>query len=83
MLDGGETGSRAPSASSTRPATPPTTSATSTTDSGWAFVGDMAGVVVPPNPYTLAPTPPPDIDVEEWERSLETIAGLGAQGARR
>jgi glyoxylase-like metal-dependent hydrolase (beta-lactamase superfamily II) len=42
-------------------------------DSGWAFVGDMAGVVVPPNPYTLAPTPPPDIDVEAWERSLGLI----------
>ena len=60
-------------------------------DSGWAFVGDMAGVVVPPNPYTLAPTPPPDIDVEAWERSLETDRGLGARerlalthfGARR
>src|SRR5918998_3259652 len=44
-------------------------------DSGWAFVGDMAGVRVPPGPFTLAPTPPPDIDVEAWERSLETIAG--------
>jgi glyoxylase-like metal-dependent hydrolase (beta-lactamase superfamily II) len=44
-------------------------------DSGWAFVGDMAGVVVPPEPFTLAPTPPPDIDVEAWERSLEVIAG--------
>jgi glyoxylase-like metal-dependent hydrolase (beta-lactamase superfamily II) len=42
-------------------------------DAGWAFVGDMAGVVVPPDPYTLAPTPPPDIDVEAWERSLDTI----------
>ena len=44
-------------------------------EAGWAFVGDMAGVVVPPEPYTLAPTPPPDIDVEAWERSLEVIAG--------
>jgi glyoxylase-like metal-dependent hydrolase (beta-lactamase superfamily II) len=44
-------------------------------DSGMAFVGDMAGVRVPPEPFTLAPTPPPDIDVEAWERSLETIAG--------
>jgi glyoxylase-like metal-dependent hydrolase (beta-lactamase superfamily II) len=44
-------------------------------ESGWAFVGDMAGVVVPPEPFTLAPTPPPDIDVEAWERSLELIAG--------
>ena len=40
---------------------------------GWAFVGDMAGVVVPPETYTLAPTPPPDIDVEAWERSLDVI----------
>ena len=54
-------------ASSTRPATPPTTSATSTSPAGWAFVGDMAGVRVPPEPFTLAPTPPPDIDVEAWE----------------
>jgi glyoxylase-like metal-dependent hydrolase (beta-lactamase superfamily II) len=48
-------------------------------DSGWAFVGDMAGVVVPPDPFTLAPTPPPDIDVEAWERSLELIAGRDPQ----
>jgi len=44
-----------------------------------AFVGDMAGVRVPPDPYTLAPTPPPDIDVEAWERSLETIAAWQPQ----
>jgi glyoxylase-like metal-dependent hydrolase (beta-lactamase superfamily II) len=43
--------------------------------SGVAFVGDMAGVRVPPDPFTLAPTPPPDIDVEKWEASLDTIAG--------
>jgi glyoxylase-like metal-dependent hydrolase (beta-lactamase superfamily II) len=42
-------------------------------DSGTAFVGDMAGVRIPPSGLTLAPTPPPDIDVEAWERSLETI----------
>jgi glyoxylase-like metal-dependent hydrolase (beta-lactamase superfamily II) len=43
-------------------------------DSGVAFVGDMAGVRIPPSSLTLAPTPPPDIDVEAWERSLATIA---------
>jgi glyoxylase-like metal-dependent hydrolase (beta-lactamase superfamily II) len=43
-------------------------------DSGTAFVGDMAGVRIPPSDLTLAPTPPPDIDVEAWERSLATIA---------
>jgi glyoxylase-like metal-dependent hydrolase (beta-lactamase superfamily II) len=41
---------------------------------GVAFVGDMAGVRIPPYDLTLAPTPPPDIDVEAWERSIETIA---------
>ena len=41
---------------------------------GVAFVGDMAGVRVPPYALTLAPTPPPDIDVEAWERSLDAIA---------
>jgi glyoxylase-like metal-dependent hydrolase (beta-lactamase superfamily II) len=43
-------------------------------DSGVAYVGDMAGVRIPPYDLTLAPTPPPDIDVEAWERSLDTIA---------
>jgi glyoxylase-like metal-dependent hydrolase (beta-lactamase superfamily II) len=42
---------------------------------GDAYVGDMAGVRIPPHSHTVAPTPPPDIDVEVWERSLETIAG--------
>jgi glyoxylase-like metal-dependent hydrolase (beta-lactamase superfamily II) len=43
--------------------------------SGWAFVGDMGGVRVPPHPLTLAPTPPPDIDVEAWDRSIELLRG--------
>jgi glyoxylase-like metal-dependent hydrolase (beta-lactamase superfamily II) len=42
---------------------------------GDAYVGDVAGVRIPPRQFTLAPTPPPDIDVEAWERSLETVAG--------
>jgi glyoxylase-like metal-dependent hydrolase (beta-lactamase superfamily II) len=42
--------------------------------SGTAFVGDMAGVRIPPYDLTLAPTPPPDIDVGAWERSLDAIA---------
>ncbi|HEV7775006.1 MAG TPA: MBL fold metallo-hydrolase [Conexibacter sp.] len=43
-------------------------------DSGRAFVGDMAGVRIPPSNVTLAPTPPPDIDVEAWDASLDLIA---------
>jgi glyoxylase-like metal-dependent hydrolase (beta-lactamase superfamily II) len=42
--------------------------------SGTAFVGDVAGIRIPPSDFTLAPTPPPDIDVEAWERSIEAIA---------
>jgi glyoxylase-like metal-dependent hydrolase (beta-lactamase superfamily II) len=41
---------------------------------GTAFVGDMGGVRLPPHDFTIAPTPPPDIDVAAWDRSLDTIA---------
>ena len=43
-------------------------------ESGDAYVGDVAGVRIPPDEFTLAPTPPPDIDVEAWERSLDRVA---------
>lgn len=43
--------------------------------SGWAFVGDVAGVRVPPTDFVLAPTPPPDVDVAAWDRSLDLVAG--------
>ena len=42
--------------------------------SGDAYVGDMAGVRIPPSEFTLPPTPPPDIDLEAWKASLDTIA---------
>jgi len=41
---------------------------------GRAFVGDVAGVRIPPADVTLAPTPPPDIDVEAWLASLDALA---------
>ena len=47
--------------------------------SGWAFVGDMGGARIPPHAFTVAPTPPPDIDVEAWERSVETVRGWRPQ----
>ncbi len=43
-------------------------------ESGRAFVGDVAGVRIPPADVTIAPTPPPDVDVEAWDASLERIA---------
>jgi len=44
------------------------------TPTGTALVGDVAGVRIPPDGYVVAPTPPPDIDVEAWERSLDLVA---------
>jgi glyoxylase-like metal-dependent hydrolase (beta-lactamase superfamily II) len=43
-------------------------------ETGEAYVGDVAGVRIPPYEHTVAPTPPPDIDVEAWLDSLHIIA---------
>jgi glyoxylase-like metal-dependent hydrolase (beta-lactamase superfamily II) len=48
-------------------------------DSGDAYVGDVAGVRIPPYELTVAPTPPPDIDVEAWLDSLHTVASWNPQ----
>ena len=44
-------------------------------DTGEAFVGDVAGVRLPGSTYTIAPTPPPDIDVEAWLSSIDEVEG--------
>jgi glyoxylase-like metal-dependent hydrolase (beta-lactamase superfamily II) len=41
---------------------------------GTAFTGDTAGVRIPPDGPIMAPTPPPDIDLEAWPRSIDAIA---------
>jgi len=41
-------------------------------DSGDAFTGDVTGVRIDGGPV-LAPTPPPDIDLDAWRRSLDVI----------
>jgi glyoxylase-like metal-dependent hydrolase (beta-lactamase superfamily II) len=51
-------------------------------DSGDAYVGDVAGVRIPPYPFVVAPTPPPDIDVEAWLDSLHTLASWNPQTLR-
>lgn len=43
------------------------------TDSGTAFVGDVAAVRIPGVELTVPPTPPPDIDVETWEDSIGIV----------
>ncbi len=42
------------------------------TSSGVAYVGDTGGVRKK-HDYIVAPTPPPDIDLEAWEQSLQRI----------
>ena len=44
---------------------------------GAAYVGDVAGVRIPPGEVTVMPTPPPEIDVEAWARSIDAVAALG------
>jgi glyoxylase-like metal-dependent hydrolase (beta-lactamase superfamily II) len=40
---------------------------------GRAFVGDTAAVRIPPSDHVVPPTPPPDIDVDLWEESIDRI----------
>src|SRR4051812_2337878 len=47
--------------------------------SGDAFVGDVGGVRVPPSDFAIAPTPPPDVDIEKWHASIDTVAGWRPQ----
>jgi glyoxylase-like metal-dependent hydrolase (beta-lactamase superfamily II) len=42
-------------------------------DSGSLFAGDVAGIRLPGQSYVRPPTPPPEIDVEAWVRSIEKI----------
>ncbi len=45
-------------------------------ESGALFAGDVAGVRLPGQSYVKPPTPPPEIDVEAWKGSIETIRKL-------
>ena len=41
--------------------------------SGRAFVGDVAAARIRPSELVVPPTPPPDIDLELWEDSIDRI----------
>ena len=40
---------------------------------GTLYAGDAAGVRIQPGRLVVPPTPPPDVDVEAWERTLDEI----------
>ncbi len=42
-------------------------------ETGTAFVGDTAACRIPPTNLVIPPTPPPDIDVELWEESIDLL----------
>jgi glyoxylase-like metal-dependent hydrolase (beta-lactamase superfamily II) len=48
-------------------------------ETGTAFVGDVAACRIPPSNLIVPPTPPPDIYVETWEESLNTVAAWSPQ----
>ena len=45
-------------------------------DSGTLFAGDVAGIRLPGQSYVRPPTPPPEIDVEAWVRSINLMRGI-------
>jgi glyoxylase-like metal-dependent hydrolase (beta-lactamase superfamily II) len=44
---------------------------------GIAYVGDVGGVRIPPCDFIRPPTPPPDIDIEAWEASIDAVGAMG------
>ncbi len=42
-------------------------------DAGTLYAGDAAGVRIQPSRFVLPPTPPPDLDLEAWSRTLDEI----------
>lgn len=45
-------------------------------DRRWLFTGDVAGIALPGAAYVHPPTPPPDLDLEAWEASLDRMLAL-------
>jgi glyoxylase-like metal-dependent hydrolase (beta-lactamase superfamily II) len=48
-------------------------------ETGTAFVGDVAAVLIPGTDLIVPPTPPPDIDIEAWEESIGIVEGWHPQ----
>ena len=50
-------------------------------ESGWAFTGDVAGVRLDAGVPVFAPTPPPDIDIDQWLESVALVPIGGRLGS--
>lgn len=48
-------------------------------ESGTVFAGDAAGIRIPPARYVSPPTPPPEIDLAAWYRSIDELEKRGAR----
>ena len=48
-------------------------------DDGTLFAGDAAGVRILPGTHILPVSPPPDIDLQAWARTLDELEWRGAQ----
>ena len=48
-------------------------------DDGTLYAGDAAGVRIQPGRQVIPPTPPPDIDVELWQRTIDEIDRRGPE----
>ncbi len=46
------------------------------TESGFVFAGDVAGIRIGGQPFVFPPTPPPDLDLGQWRRSIERLRAL-------
>jgi glyoxylase-like metal-dependent hydrolase (beta-lactamase superfamily II) len=49
-------------------------------ETGIAYTGDVAGIRIGDRPYVLPPTPPPDIDLETWRKTLALIRAWAPEG---
>jgi glyoxylase-like metal-dependent hydrolase (beta-lactamase superfamily II) len=46
---------------------------------GTLFAGDAAGVRIRPSAFVLPPTPPPEVDLEAWERTIDELLRRGPE----
>jgi glyoxylase-like metal-dependent hydrolase (beta-lactamase superfamily II) len=46
---------------------------------GTLYAGDAAGVRITPSRYVMPPTPPPEIDLEAWDETLDELEARGPE----